>query len=212
MGPFRRKKDTPEQTPAGQTLMGDDLVPVPQEEIDRYIESMLHEVAKVYPGDISEDETIRYRAAFLMIIDDMPRLQAMPSETFAVAQSVVRFGYLTRRIEVEDVGPLDDPHPGFPELLDRCLEEGKDEDDPVTAACINWALREPEHPESDEPSLLWLIPGVGGQMRDQLSEYAVISLSPEGGLPEGVSLGELKKCWRFGFFYRCCEEVLGDQP
>lgn len=207
MGIFRRNQQRTEPVSAGKTLMGEELVAVPESETARYGEAITEAVSDLYPGDVSDEEAKKYQAAIIMIINDLPRLQSMPEQAFASAQSIVRFGYLTRQVEVDRFGPFDHSQPGFPELLMRCLRE-TDEEDPVSATCVNWALQEPEHPRPEEPSLLWLIPGLGGQMRDQLSEHAVISLTPEEGLPDGVSLSELKKCWRFGFFYRCSEEVI----
>jgi hypothetical protein len=208
---LRRNRQQPESLPADETLMGDELVAVPEDEVARYGEAITEAVSALYPGDVSEAEVKRYQTAILMIVNDLPRLQSMPEQAFASAQSIARFGYLTRQIEVDRFGPFDHGQPGFPELLMKCLRETDDED-PVSAVCVSWSLQEPEHPRPEEPSLLWLIPGLGGHIRDALSENAVVSLTPEEGLPDGISFSELKKCWRFGFFYRCCEEVIAASP
>ena len=189
--------------------MGEELVAIPEDEVARWGEAITAAVSDLYPGDVSEKEGAAYQTAVIMIIDDLSRLQSMPEQTFAVAQSIVRFGYLTREVEVDQFGPFNYTRPGFPELLAEWLGKA-DEENPVGAACVNWALQEPEYPGPGEPSLLWLIPGLGGHMRDGLSEHAVTSLMPEEGLPDGISFSELKKCWRFGFFYRCSEEAIAD--
>jgi hypothetical protein len=205
---FRRKPRHDETMPNIETLMGEPLVAAPLEEIDGVGEAVTEAVGAIYPGDVPDEEVARYRTAFFMIVGDRGRLQRMPPDTFASAQSIARFGYLTRQVEVEQFGPFDHDHRGFPELLTQVLGEATDSDDPVSEVCVHWALKEPDQPRHDEPSLLWLIPGVGGQLRSQLSAHAVTSLTPEKGLPGGVTFTELNRCWRFGFFHRCCEEVL----
>jgi hypothetical protein len=207
VGLFRRKKDEGE-APQTRTLLGDELVGVPVKEAEVEVERMHAGIVDMYPGEFTEEERVTYQVAVLALVGDPSQPTATPTEVYALGQSMARMGYLAREYEVARFGPFEEVSPGLAELLDVRLAQEADAENSIAEICFGWAQSEPDEPAPDEASLLWMIPGVGGQMRNRLAFYAIYGATPEEGLPGGLSFHALRMLWRFGFLYCCTTEVL----
>ena len=118
----------------------------------------------------------------------------------ARAAALARRGYLARIAETELFEAAQRAPTG---LADRLRAAGAD----VAAVARELARAEPAgrpHPD-DERSFAWRVPGPGGHVRHYLAMGAI---RKTGELPAGDTSGDLKRCWLYGFYVRCCEEAL----
>lgn len=124
---------------------------------------------------------------------------------------LARLGYASRVAEVEMFEPARRPMPWLAEMVDRRAETEDARAAAISAACRELAAEEPDSkPEPGEGS--WRVPGPGGHVRHFLSLAAADQLAEAGSngeppIPRELSAGEAKRCFLYGFYARCCEEV-----
>lgn len=176
--------------------------------VREHLVAQLHEqAAQAYPGEIAGPVAAELDRP-LELIEGHARASALPPATLALATELARLGYLGRIAEIEffpqAAAPID-------WLAGRL--EGLPWPE-IAALCGDVAREEPEdRPDPGEgapPS--WRIPGPGGHVRHYLAVGAAAERGPKDRdgnprLPEGIyEIGELKRCWMYGFLVRCCEE------
>jgi hypothetical protein len=129
------------------------------------------------------------------------RAERAGRELRQLAARLGRAGYLARVLETERFqaarGSLPDIRAALrertPEELSRQL-----------------AIDEPaERPDPDDVrAASWRIPGPGGHVRHYLAVVTARRLVRGIGVRDGIAdPAELKRCWLYGFFVRCCEEA-----
>jgi hypothetical protein len=116
---------------------------------------------------------------------------------------LARLGYLARQAETEMFERAREPMPW--------LEERLAGDEPRSEICRELAAEEPDgKPDPGEGS--WRVPGPGGHVRHFLSLAAAdeVIQGDSNGEPASrdLSAGEAKRCFLYGFYLRCCEELL----
>jgi hypothetical protein len=121
---------------------------------------------------------------------------------------LARLGYCCRIAETEMFEPARRPMP----WLSERIESGAS----VAAICRELAAEEPdEKPDPGQGS--WRVPGPGGHVRHFLALAAAGELHHGEGdgnppITREHSRGEAKRCFLFGFYARCCEEVAARPP
>lgn len=191
--------------------------------VREHLVAQLHEEARQqYPGDVPTPIAAELDRP-LDRLGGLERTSALPGETLALAAELARLGYLARIAETE----LFERAKGPIEWLVECLTQPSAAGDEAAAwagfasACAEFARQEPDERPDPGPdaSPSWRIPGPGGHVRHYLAIGAAAELGPKdsGGnpqLPRGIhEIGELKRCWLYGFLLRCCEESLsGERP
>ncbi len=117
-----------------------------------------------------------------------------------VARTLGRHGYLARVAETELFEPARSPAPGLAEML---------RESPVDALSRRLAAEEPlELPSPDAgPWTSWRVPGPGGHVRHFVAVECIRRALGGRPAPEGLDGAALKRCWFYGFYVRCCEEV-----
>ncbi|HSD23840.1 MAG TPA: hypothetical protein VLB79_05865 [Solirubrobacterales bacterium] len=121
-------------------------------------------------------------------------------------QALARLGYASRRAEAEMFEPARNSMP----WLEEKLREGSGSAD-IAEIARELAADEPdEKPAPGEGS--WRVPGPGGHVRHYLALAAadeVVHGDSNGTPPASreLSAGEAKRCFLYGFYARCCEEV-----
>jgi hypothetical protein len=147
------------------------------------------------PGDAA-------RAALDRVATEVLGLES-PS---AAGVALARRGYLARIAETELFEPARTPTPG---LADRLRARVESPTETMLAAFAGELARaEPaERPDpDDERSFAWRVPGPGGHVRHYL---AIGAIRTSAELAADDTNGDLKRCWLYGFYVRCCEEALG---
>lgn len=121
-------------------------------------------------------------------------------------QALARLGYASRRAETEMFEPARKPMPWLKEEL------GKRRGPADIAELVGeLAADEPDDkPAPGEGS--WRVPGPGGHVRHYLALAAADEVvhGDSNGRPfasRELSAGEAKRCFLYGFYARCCEEV-----
>jgi hypothetical protein len=132
-----------------------------------------------------------------------------PGDDFAL--TVARAGYLARVIESELFVPARMPSPYLEEKLRDAVIEPAQTESVASAVALELARHEPEErPDPDDPrAVSWQIPGPGGHVRHYVALQTVEWLAEpaqQAGLSEPQRV-DLKRCWIYGFFLRCCEEA-----
>lgn len=196
-------------------MVGPDVMKVRADLVREHLVAQLHEEARVrYPGDIAEAIAEQLRRP-LDRLDGPERASALPTETVAFTTELARLGYVAREAETTFF-----EHAGGPiEWLSERLEEVSGEDDQarweeIAALCAELANEEPDERPDPGPQapVSWRVPGPGGHVRHYLAVGAAAERGPKDRddnprLPAGIyEIGELKRCWLFGFLMRCCEE------
>ena len=96
-------------------------------------------------------------------------------------------------------------------MLDPRIETEGDRATAITEVCRELAAEEPDSkPEPGQGS--WRVPGPGGHVRHFLALAATEELTHAGSdgepaITRELSAGEAKRCFLYGFYVRCCEEV-----
>lgn len=137
------------------------------------------------------------------------RSQEFGPETKAVLEAapephgLARIGYASRLAETEMFEPARQPMPWLSERVNA--------GESIADVCRKLAAEEPDDkPDPGEGS--WRVPGPGGHVRHFLSLAAADEVvhGDSNGQPSSdreLSAGEAKRCFLFGFYARCCEEV-----
>ena len=172
------------------------------------IDRVFGEVEERYPGEVSDQAA----AALARAGESVLAAGALSAEAPEAATELARRGYLTRVVETELFDRARQP---LGELRARLAERDADSLESAVDLSAELALAEP----ADKPApggeawTSWRIPGPGGHVRHLLALMGVSLLFPKGPedtrpLPAGVGEGDLKRCWMYGFYVRCCEEAL----
>lgn len=126
-------------------------------------------------------------------------------------RELARLGYACRVAEIEMFEPARQPTPWLAGLLaDRVGPEG-DRLAATAALCRELAAEEPdEKPDPGQGS--WRVPGPGGHVRHFLALAAADEVAHGGANGEPpvtreFSSREMKRCFLYGFYVRCCEEA-----
>jgi hypothetical protein len=131
-----------------------------------------------------------------------PALAAVPGDAPAAAELACA-GYRSRAAETAMFERARAPIPG---LAERLLSARTG--DPLAAMVATSAeLAALEPAERPDPSAAawtsWGVPGPGGHVRHYVAAECAERLG-------GESSPELKRCWMYGFYVRCCEEALAE--
>ena len=132
-----------------------------------------------------------------------------PGDNLAV--TIARTGYLARVIESELFVPARMPSPLLEKKLHDAMLDPAQGESVASALALELARQEPEErPDPDDPrAASWQIPGPGGHVRHyvalQTAEW-LAEPAQQAGLSEPQRV-DLKRCWMYGFFLRCCEEA-----
>jgi hypothetical protein len=128
-----------------------------------------------------------------------------PEDAGEEALALARSGYATRIVERELFEPA---RRTMPDLEERALERADQLGDRRAAiAELSRALASLEPPGKPDPAegtASWKVPGPGGHVR----HYVALEL---GRRLAGTGAAR-KRDFMFGFFVRCCEEVLPEPP
>ena len=125
-------------------------------------------------------------------------------------RQLARLGYASRIAETEMFEPARAPMPGLTEMLDDRTRSEGGRSAAIAAVCGELTAAEPdEKPDPGEGS--WRVPGPGGHVRHFLALAAADELvhgdSNGGPTARELSSGGAKRCFLYGFYARCCEEV-----
>ncbi len=186
------------------------------------IDKIFEEVARRHPGELSSGAEVALGAAVEHVIG-AEGARAATRDAVEMGTSVSRAGYLTRVVEGEMFERARAPTPELTDALRERLDAGKQRLEAVAAVSGELARREPvEKPPPDhEDATSWRVPGPGGHVRHYLALRAVRSElgrpaaradrpRASAQVPDGsVHPGDLKRCWMYGFYVRCCEDSLG---
>jgi hypothetical protein len=121
-------------------------------------------------------------------------------------QALARLGYASRSAETEMFEPARKSMP----WLEEKLREGSGS---VGIAEIAGELAADEPDDKPAPGEgSWRVPGPGGHVRHYLALAAADEVvhGDSNGKPSAsreLSAGEAKRCFLYGFYLRCCEEV-----
>lgn len=126
---------------------------------------------------------------------ELPRAGSADDGARDLAARLARAGYLARKIETERFEAARRPHPELRAALAART---------ASQVSAELARHEPaERPDpADERAASWRVPGPGGHVRHYIALGAARRI---GG--DSADLAELKRCWLYGFFLRCCEET-----
>lgn len=182
---------------------------------EHLVAQLQEEALQRHPGEVAEPIAAELGRP-LDRIGGRERASALPPDTLTVAAELALLGYLGRLAEVELFPHAAAPIDWLAERLGK-LEPTAAAQPPwsgVAALCGELATEEPDgRPDPGEgASPSWRIPGPGGHVRHYLAVGAAAERGPKDRdgnprLPEGVyEIGELKRCWLYGFLMRCCEE------
>lgn len=173
------------------------------------------EVMERYPGEIPEPLAVEMRRALERVGGPEQGVTA-PPETIEIAGDLARIGYLSRVAEAEMFEPAREAPSWLADMLrERRSDEGASWQEAAVAVSRELALAEPDErpdPGGEHPS--WRVAGPGGHVRHYVALEAAAERCPKDAeanprLPERIyKAGDLKRCWMFGFFLRCCEEAL----
>jgi len=190
--------------------------------VREHLVAQLHEqAAQGYPGDVAEPIATELKRP-LERLRGPAAASALPAATLALAEELARLGYLGRGAETELFPQAAAP---IPWLSDRLAEldatpKAKVPWPEIAALCAELAGEEPDvrpDPGEDAPPS-WRIPGPGGHVRHYLAVGTAAERGPKNReghprLPEGIyEIGELKRCWLYGFLIRCCEDNIPPAP
>ena len=122
-----------------------------------------------------------------------------------VARTLARHGYQARVAETDLFEPARLPTPELAEIVE---ESGAD------AASHRLAAEEPlELPMPDaEGWTSWRVPGPGGHVRHFVATECIRRALGGRPAPDRLDGRALKRCWFYGFYVRCCEEVGSSPP
>lgn len=146
----------------------------------------------------------------------LERAATSPPETAEIARDLAHAGYVARVVETESFEPARQPPSWLGDTLRSRLASSEEAWEPAAAALSRELARaEPDgRPDPGGEYASWRVPGPGGHVRHYLALAAAAERCPrdregEPRLPERIyTAGELKRCWLFGFFLRCCEETV----
>lgn len=189
--------------------------------VREHLVAQLHEEAILrYSDEVAEPVAAELKLP-LDRTGGLERASGLPADTLELAAELARLGYQGRVAEIELF-----PHAAAPiDWLAKRLDEleptaaGQPPWPGIAALCGELAGEEPDARPDPGPTAppSWRIPGPGGHVRHYLAVGAAADRGPkdrEGNprLPEGIyEIGELKRCWMYGFLLRCCEETRGRQ-
>ncbi|MDP8944194.1 MAG: hypothetical protein M3N16_08770 [Actinomycetota bacterium] len=153
------------------------------------------------------------RAFEVILGESRARKASLAAET--LGKRLARLGYLTRDVERERFPTARGSAPELADGLRERLEAtGGDRLETAVSLAGELARREPMErvDPDDERAASWRVPGPGGHVRHYLAIHSAAAeldqVSEAHQLPMGFSRkGELKRCWMYGFFLRCCEEA-----
>jgi hypothetical protein len=143
--------------------------------------------------------------------DDQPAEVQQVLEAAPEPRELARLGYAARVAETEMFEPARQPMPWLSDLLDDRAASKGERPAAIRSVCSELAGDEPdEKPDPGEGS--WRVPGPGGHVRHFLALAAADELthSDSNGEPvihRELSAGEVKRCFLYGFYTRCCEEA-----
>ena len=167
--------------------------------------ALLDRMTESYPGNPSDWADAALDGVLEQVVG-RERAAALPAEVATSARRLARMGYLGRVAETER---FDAARARVPELEVRLREA------PAEVVSGELARSEPlEKPAPDaERWTSWRVPGPGGHVRHFLAVESILAAFPAGPdgrprLPQGLTQRELKQCWLYGFYVRCCEESL----
>lgn len=183
--------------------------------VREHLVAQLHEEARVnYPGGIPEPIAEQLRRP-LDRLDGPERVSALPPETIALTAELARLGYVARDAETRFFEHAAAPIEWLGGQLSALAEDGDSAAWPrIAALCAELTNEEPNKRPDPGPnaSVSWRVPGPGGHVRHYLAVGAAAERGPKDRdgnprLPQGIyDVGELKRCWLYGFLMRCCEE------
>lgn len=131
-----------------------------------------------------------------------------------VRVDLARLGYLARVVELERFEPARQPMPWLAELVsERSVTASVSRIDAMRTISGELARAEPEErPHPDSGAASWRVPGPGGHVRHYLATAALerrreAAVDLAASDDRTATVAELKHCWMFGFFLRCCEEA-----
>jgi hypothetical protein len=172
-------------------------------------------VADRLPGDVPDPVAVEIGGALEAVLG-LERAATAPPETAELASDLARAGYLSRVVEAELFEPAGRAPPWLADMLRSRLVPGDDDRKPAAAVSRELARAEPDgRPDPSEEQASWRIPGPGGHVRHYVALEAAAERCPKDRdgnprLPERIyTAAELKRCWLFGFFLRCCQEARG---
>lgn len=181
------------------------------------LDSMFDEVMDRYPGDIPEPAATAFQGTLAAVLGE-ERTEGAAREAAELANGLARAGYLTRLVETERFERAREPTPELAETLsgEWFPRAAASWPDAVIGMSAELARSEPsDKPQpGDEQSMSWTVKGPGGHVRHFLALRAATALASRGPddrprMPQGLEgAGELKRCWMYGFYMRCCEESL----
>lgn len=217
MGLFRKKQKSAgdegirpgDRVEAPASAPDEPLQAVGMAETEQLVHEMRNEVVDVYPGEITDAEVVKYKAALLTFVGP-ERANPMSDGAFDMGVSVGRVGWLTRGVETArfDVDPIGDSEFGsYLRMAHSTIGMVEPDVDATVDICLRLAENEPRNAPPTEQSTLWAIPGSGAQVRNLLANDIIVAMTQEG-YPAPLTYEDLLTVWRFGFLCCCAEEAL----
>ena len=189
------------------------LMPVRTDVVKQFLVGRIHELVTRRVSDrLPESTETLFDSALQRVAGEGTADGDSPRTAVALA----RRGYVTRLVEAELFEPARAPMPGLTDLVREQLKPGRSWEEAAAQVASGLARREPAglpQPD-DEDAGSWRVPGPGGHVRHHLAAEAVSELGPAGSAtgPGGrrpvEGAVDLKRCWLYGFYIRCCEESL----
>jgi hypothetical protein len=204
----------------------DDLVRVPEDEAAEMVNVLAMDAREhVDETEIQDGAARALSKGFLLVTEREPANQA----TLVAAESVARFGYMTRMAEWERLAVARTHRgsmiaslrgavvSGVADELEESADRQQSFYEVLGEVTAFFASREPLDVPYDAPEgflLMWTIPGTGGEVRalvrDRTLQMALhphaAGLSSAAGPIEGASIEDFQQVWKYGFLLRSFEE------
>lgn len=177
---------------------------------------MTDAVVRAVEGESPPEETLR---ALQVGLPYMLRSADLSEEAILAGQTAARLGYFSRAIEFDtlhaareaDLDLLD----ALSEKLGDARERGDSGHDTLVKFAAAMASSESLDPSPEGSAPSWMLPGAGGAFRGQLADHLLGGVGPPGPdnqptLPPDVTMADLKRTWKYGFFLRALEEFFED--
>lgn len=221
MGFLQRKRSIEAQPISGR----EDLVMVRGQEFDALLEDLAADALEAVTAEKPPDEVARHLSIGFLLVSDRSA-EGVSEEAWVATQSAARVGYMVRAIEYERFDSARHLNLDLAKALSTGLEAAGSEANSTyqvvadaAARCVRMESMDPG--PDDQINFSWEIPGLGGEARRRLREDTILAVVTER--PDGTAEGtegqiadltpdDVRRSWKFGFFFRCFEEPLLNDP